>query len=121
MSEGEEVYEYTSQLNKDLMQTKEAIEKSLSELGIKEKALCEVENNSVECVLSIPIEKPKKETPKEAGISTFIDSSRVYVSYIFINANYDNVSGRTTLRVYSYDDNEALKKLVEIVEKNTKN
>ena len=117
MSEGEEVFEYTSHIDKDLEGAKRAIEKSLSELGMKDKAICEEKDDNVECVLTIPIGGAEAKTA-ESTRSSYISSDTVYAFYVFINASYDTIARRTTLRVYSYDYNDVIKRLVEVVDKN---
>jgi len=118
MSESlEEVFEFTSYIEKDLKDTKRLIERSLSELGLRNDATCEEGENYIECILTIPMNRMAAKTAECSKPTCYIRNDTVYTSYVFINASYDNLSQKTKLRLYSYDYNDVVKKIVEVVEK----
>ncbi|HID80272.1 MAG TPA: hypothetical protein EYP48_00950 [Ignisphaera sp.] len=122
MSESlEEVFEFTSYIEKDLKDTKRLIEESLSELGLRNDVMCVEEANYIECILTIPMTRTSVKTAEYDKPTCYIRNDTVYTSYVFINASYDNLSQKTRLRLYSYDYNDVVKKIVEVVEKHLHN
>ena len=118
MSESlEEVFEFTSYIEKDLKDTKRLIERSLSELGLRNDITCEEREDHIECILTIPMNRIIAKTAECSKPTCYIRSDTVYTSYVFINAIYDNLSRKTKLRLYSYDYNDVIEKIVEAVEK----